>query len=425
LLPPATRLEQLHPRFSRLHEERGHVSWRCKDAPQAIDAFCAREHQSGAAASWSMLEGLYRLTGDAAERRHRRRPRGHAQAPAAEVVTATPVLRRRALRRRSRSSAPICCGTAITRGDAAAGQIGIARDVLDDAELLLEAVLALAPDYRAARHDYAAGAGRTHKYQQARPRDRALLRLEPGNRTTARCYATACVGLGEHEKAIAALPRAARRARRIADLHLSIAHALKTVGQARGRSTPTARRPPPGPGFGDAYWSLANLKTYRFTTRDRAHARRGGGADAPVDRYHLCFALGKALEDRGEYAESWRYYERGNALKRAESRYRPEIIETNTRSRSRSARASSSQPRRLGRTAADPIFIVGLPRSGSTLLEQILASHSQVEGTQELPDIQRIVLGAAGPRSRPRQSALSGRAGADDAEDFRGWASNI
>ena len=115
---------------------------------------------------------------------------------------------------------------------------------------------------------------------------------------------------------------------------------------------------------------------------------------AVVDRYHLCFALGKALEDRGDYAQSWRYYERGNALKQAEIRYLPEITEINT-----AAVGAALHPRVLRRARAAgvirrpiPSSSLGLPRSGSTLIEQILASHSQVEGTQELADIQRIVM---------------------------------
>jgi hypothetical protein len=113
---------------------------------------------------------------------------------------------------------------------------------------------------------------------------------------------------------------------------------------------------------------------------------------AVEDRYHLCFALGKALEDRGEFAESFRYYEIGNALKRSESKYRAEIIENNTRQQIQVCTAGFFAARRgWGAPNPDPIFIVGLTRAGSTLLEQILASHSQVEGTQELANIQQIV----------------------------------
>jgi hypothetical protein len=111
-----------------------------------------------------------------------------------------------------------------------------------------------------------------------------------------------------------------------------------------------------------------------------------------VDRYHLHFALGKALEDRGDFAGSFACYARGNALKRIESNYRPEIIENNTRQQIEVCTAEFFAARLgWGAPDPDPIFIVGLPRSGSTLLEQILASHSQVEGTQELPNIQQIV----------------------------------
>jgi tetratricopeptide (TPR) repeat protein len=271
--------------------------------------------------------------------------------------------------------------------------------VLDDAELLLEAVLTLAPDYRAARHDYALVLIERHKYQQAHAELEKLLQLEPENRQYRTLYATACVGLGDHEKAIPLYRELLVGAPRAPDLHLSVAHALKTLGRREEsidsyRAAAAAR-----PNFGDAYWSLANLKTYRFLDEEIARMRAEETAPGTplVDRYHLCFALGKAYEDRGDYAESWRYYESGNALKRSESRYRPEIIETNTRRQIEictreffSARAGS------GAQEADPIFIVGLPRSGSTLLEQILASHSRVEGTQELSDIQRIAVDLQG-----------------------------
>ena len=179
------------------------------------------------------------------------------------------------------------------------------------------------------------------------------------------------------------------------DLYLWLGHALKTVGQvpeaiAAYRAAAAAR-----PDFGDAYWSLANLKRYRFDDAEIARMRsaEASAATAPADRAHLCFALGKALEDRGETPDSWHYYERGNALQRADSRYRPDILETNTRQQMAvCTRDFFAQREGWGAPDADPIFILGLPRSGSTLIEQILASHSEVEGTQELPDIQRIVV---------------------------------
>src|SRR5204862_6765930 len=159
--------------------------------------------------------------------------------------------------------------------------------------------------------------------------------------------------------------------------------------------------------FGDAYWSLANLKTYRFTDDELARMRQIEGADATklVDRYHLCFALGKALEDRGEYEESFRYYERGNAFKKSESRFDLGAMERTLKVQARLCTREFLAARAGGGCGRpDPVFIVGLPRAGSTLLEQILASHSQVGGTLELADIARIVQQLRGRENRDTPS---------------------
>ncbi|MFM7786471.1 MAG: sulfotransferase family protein, partial [Gammaproteobacteria bacterium] len=139
---------------------------------------------------------------------------------------------------------------------------------------------------------------------------------------------------------------------------------------------------------------LANLKTFRFEDPelDAMRALAAKPAQQAADRYHLCFALGKALEDRSEYAESFEYYARGNALKRTECRYRPEPYENSTRrQRELLTEVFFAERRGWGCESAEPIFVLGLPRAGSTLLEQILASHPQVEGTMELANIPRLV----------------------------------
>jgi hypothetical protein len=157
---------------------------------------------------------------------------------------------------------------------------------------------------------------------------------------------------------------------------------------------------------------LANLKTYRFTDPEIAHMRseEANGKIALTDRYHFCFALGKALEDRADYAESFRYYERGNALKKAECLYRPEVLERAAELQKSLCTAEFFAARDgSGARTAAPIFIVGLPRSGSTLIEQILASHSKVEGTMELADIPRLVQDLQGREtqgSKPRYPAI-------------------
>jgi len=395
------RLEALQPRFSRLHQERGMCFVALKDAPNAIAALLRAVNINPALpASWSMLVGLYRMTGD---------PENAATAAAHvqtleglphEVVAATSLFSDGELG----AAEQMVRGYLLTHGDHVEAmrllaRIGMARDVLDDAEVLLEAVLALSPDYRAARCDYAQTLVLRHKYAQARDQIDQLLALDSANPDYRSLAATTAVGLGENERAIGLYRDMLADMPGNPDVNLWLAHALKTVGQVPEaveayRAAAAAR-----PDFGDAYWSLANLKLYRFEDAEieRMRAEEAAPITGLIDRYHLCFALGKALEDRGETAESWRYYERGNALKRSESRYRPEVIETNTAKQIAvctrdffASRAGWGDPR------PDPIFILGLPRSGSTLLEQILASHSRVEGTQELADIQRIVLDLQG-----------------------------
>jgi tetratricopeptide (TPR) repeat protein len=391
------KLQRHHPRFSRLHEERGHCFVVMKQAPQAIEAFLAAVNINHALpASWSMLEGLYRMTGQAENAAMAASQMATLKNLPHEVVAATGLFMDGDLD----AAEPMVRAYLLQHGNQVEAmrllaRIGIARKVFDDAELLLAAVLELAPDYHAARAEYAEVLIELHRYQEAR---RELDRLSRGEAERRPYYqgllATAAVGLGEHERAVGLYRDLLQGTPADADLHLSIAHALKTLGQSDEAIASYRRAAACRPGFGDAYWSLANLKTYRFTDEEltRLTAFQAEPTIGVADRYHLHFALGKALEDNGEFAESFHYYQLGNALKRSESRYRPEIIENNTRQQIEVCTAEFFASRGgCGIPDPDPIFIVGLPRSGSTLLEQILASHSQVEGTQELPNIQQIV----------------------------------
>ena len=395
------RLEQLHPRFSRLYQERGHCYVALRDAPQAIDAFLKGVNINPALpASWGLLEGLYRMTGQPENARTAAAHIATLKDLPPEILTATGLFSDGDwLPAENMVRAYLLKHGNHVEGMRLLARIGMERNVWDDAEILLEAVLTLAPDYHAARYDYARVLLERHKYLRTREELEKLLKLEPKNRSYLTLYATTIVGVGEHEKAIELYRELLADAPQAADLHLSIAHSLKTLGRRQEaieayRAAAAAR-----PDFGDAYWSLANLKTYRFGEDEiaRMRAEESSSGTALVDRYHLCFALGKALEDQGKFEESFRYYERGNAFKRSESRYRPEIIEQNTRLQIENCRAELfSRHEGAGAQNPDPIFIVGLPRAGSTLLEQVLASHSRVEGTQELADIPRMVLDLQG-----------------------------
>jgi tetratricopeptide (TPR) repeat protein len=397
-----------------LFQERGHCYVALREAPSAIEAFLQAVNLNPALhASWNALKVLFKMTGQTAEAE---RAAAHVAKLAAlppEIVTATDMF----------SDGELVPAESIVRdfllkhgnhveGMRLLAKIGMKLEVLDDAELLLESALILAPDYHAARYDYVLTLLQRHKHARALEEIERLLKLDPANRAYRITHATAEAGIGNHERAVELYRVLIAETSQAPDLHLSVAHALKTLGKQQEAIDAYHSAAACRPSYGDAYWSLANLKTYRFPDKDIAEMRAQEAAPniRREDRYHLCFALGKALEDRAEYAESYQYYERGNALKKAELRFRIEPIERNAHLQSTVCTREFFVARQgYGCHRRDPIFIVGLPRSGSTLLEQILASHPKVEGTMELPNILRIVgeLQGRDPESaNPRYPAL-------------------
>jgi tetratricopeptide (TPR) repeat protein len=399
------RFEKLHPDFGRLFQERGHCYRTAGESGGAIEAYRrAVALNPSLLASWKALTALCQAAGQKREAAAAAEQAAQLERLPAPVLSASGMLAEGDVYGAER----ILRQFLLKHGNhleamRLLAQIGVQLDVLDDAEFLLESVLTFDPGYHIARYDYAVVLGKRHKHAAALEEARKLLKIDPRHRAFRTVYATACVGLGHHEEALRVYRELLDETPQNPELHLSIAHALKTQGhQAEAiesyRGAAAARAD-----FGDAYWSLANLKTYRFTDEELARMRQIEAADATklVDRYHLCFALGKALEDRGQYEESFRYYERGNAFKKSESRFDVGVMERNLRLQASlctreflAARAGGGCQR------ADPIFVVGLPRSGSTLVEQILASHSQVEGTMELADIPRTVQQLSGRENR-------------------------
>jgi tetratricopeptide (TPR) repeat protein len=420
------RLEDIHPKFSRLFQERGQCYVALRRAADAIESFERAVHLSAALpASWSALSTLYRMTGRTTDAET---AAAHVAALAKlppEIVTASAIFADGDVHR----AECLVRGFLLEHGDHIEGmrllaRIGIELDILDDAELLLENVLVLAPDYHAARYDYAIVLLKRHKHVRARQEIDRLLALEPGNRVYRTTSAAVYMGLGDYPSALPIYHALLSETPGNPDLHLSVAHALKTLGKTQSAVESYRTALAHKPDYGEAYWSLANLKTYRFTDSELSAMRDAQSAPriALVDGYHLCFALGKALEDRGDYGGSFAYYERGNGLKKPLGRYRPEIIETNARlQRSVCTREFFAARRNFGCDSAAPIFIVGLPRAGSTLLEQILASHSAVEGTMELADVPRRVqdlLGRTHDDTRPRYPGVLTELSSWDCERF-------
>lgn len=269
-------------------------------------------------------------------------------------------------------------------------ELGTRFHALDDAEFLLESCIALRPDYLMGRYDYVRVLNRRQKFEQAVAEAKALWQLAPDNPHFQLLLGHQYMAIGDFDAALAIYEAMSLALPNDANIGLMRGHALKTVGLQDDAIASYRRAYALKPDYGDAFWSLANLKTYTFTAAEIAQMQANEAARhiSTVDRYHLCFALGKALEDRGDYAQSFAYYDRGNSLKRDEMNYSAERMHGDLAAQKQfcgpelfAAKAGS------GCAAPDPIFVVGLPRAGSTLLEQILASHSQVEGTLELPNI--------------------------------------
>ena len=262
-----------------------------------------------------------------------------------------------------------------------------------DAEKLLSRALELAPSFEPARHNYAIVLYRQQKGEEALAQVEVLLAHEPNNSGYRNLMAAVLARLGEYERAIPLYLKLLKDFPRESRIWLSYGHALRSVGRQDECIAAYRRCIAFAPTFGEAHWSLANLKTFRFTPAEveamGAVLQRSDLRNE--DRYHLHFALGKALEDAGAYAASFEHYAQGNKLRRADGGYNADETTAHMR-RSKAlftrdffaARAGSGCP------APDPIFVVGLPRAGSTLIEQILSSHSQVEGTMELPDLAHL-----------------------------------
>jgi Flp pilus assembly protein TadD len=276
-----------------------------------------------------------------------------------------------------------------------------------DSEHLLTRALELAPSFHSARMHLAIVLNRQGRPADALAEVERLLEIDPHNPNYRNLQAAVLVRLGEFERAIAIHAKLLAEYPRQARVWMSHGHALKTAGRQDDCIEAYRRSIALEPALGEAWWSLANLKTFRFTPDDIAAMRAQLERTdlRPEDRFHFDFALGKALEDAGDHASSFEHYARANALRRRGILYdAAETSEHVRRSKSLFSRAFFEERRGHGCDAPDPIFIVGLPRAGSTLLEQILASHSAVEGTMELPDIISLVRTLGGRKARSQTS---------------------
>ena len=261
---------------------------------------------------------------------------------------------------------------------------------LDDAETLLTTCLELAPAYSDARHDYAGLLVRQTRPAEALAEVERLLSHDPASVAWRKLKAAILLHLLEHERAAAVYEELLREAPGDAGLHASLGHCLRILGRRDDSIAAYHRAIALAPQAGEAYWNLANLKTYRIGD-DELEAMRAALANPALgdeERTHFHFAVGKALEDREHYEESFAHYADGNRMRRRNVSWDAEQFSDYVERCTQVFTKEFFETRAgFGTEAADPVFVVGLPRSGSTLVEQILASHSAVEGTTELPQI--------------------------------------
>ncbi len=291
------------------------------------------------------------------------------------------------------------------------GELGLSLGALADAQNLLARCVELAPDYSAARFALANVFYKRHRYDEALAQLDILLGGDPGNAAWLTLKAATLVDVNDHASAIPLLAGVIAQNPAYRQAYLSYGHALRAVGSVDEAIVAYERCIELGSGQGEAYWSLANLKTYRFTDAQIA-AMEGLLQDKSCafrDYYHLLFALGKAREDRGEYRHAMAAYAKGNQV-----RGRSVPWDSREFSRNTAELKAFFTPEFFASVAGQgcdstaPVFIVGLPRAGSTLLEQILASHSQVEGTAELADIIALARRLSGKQRREDISRYPG-----------------
>lgn len=398
-------LHAIDPQHSRAFQEKGHLQMANRELQPAIDAYeSAVARDPALIVSWKALMGLHAMDNNPKGANTARIHVEKLQALPQELLNISSLINEKRLD----IAEPLCRkflqqdphNVEAMRLLAA---IGVELGITDDAEQLLEAALKFDPGFHHGRFDYVGVLQQRQKFEAAFNHANHLKEACPDDVNYKRLYANICINVGRYDEAIETYHEVLTVDPENPQILLMCGHAAKTIGRIQEAIDYYRRCYMAKPEYGDAFWSLANLKTYSLSDEELAIARRSEAAEktSVVDRIHLCFALGKALEDRGEHTSSFEYYERGNQLKLDQLAYDSNLITMEIDAQIAVCTAELFETKSVsGHPAADPIFIVGLPRSGSTLLEQILASHSEIDGTFELPNILNAVVKLNGRRMK-------------------------
>ena len=265
------------------------------------------------------------------------------------------------------------------------------KNILDEAQFLLETLVALQPKMIPARLQLFHVLMRRQRFHSAFDIAASLNKDAPTDTgEIKRAYAAAAFAVGNIEEAKDLYAQLAKNAPADHLIPISQGHIFNAIGERENAVAAFQRCISLKPAHGDSYWSLANTKSYRFDDDEIASMQKLEESDplSTLDRVQICFALGKALEDKNLFDDAFNYYDRGNSLKLPTTHYDPVQLRKRVQAQIDVCTSELFESRQhVGVQNIDPIFIVGLPRAGSTLLEQILASHSQVDGTMELHNV--------------------------------------
>lgn len=386
------RLKELLPENGRAYQEEGHVYRSLGKTQQAIVSFeRATQHNPALEVSFrSQLELLDEKKQPQRFRRAREQLDRLLLLPKPLVAVIDLLAQEKILKAEQLCRQFMQKNPRNLEGMRLLAEIGLRFGVLEDAEYLLETVVEAAPTHTDARIDFIKVLRKKQNYGKALAQAKVLVDAEPESLRFKSVYAIECMQTGDFDGAVACFDEILSYLPKDPVTLISKGHALKTQGNLEGAISSYRKAIQAYPQCGEAFYSLANLKTYKFgETELSAMTALLSQADLSyMDRVYINFALGKAHEDRRNYTESFGYYKTGNLLKKTKSRYSAAKMSDELKAQKDICTKSFFLERPdFGHSAADPIFILGLPRAGSTLVEQILSSHSKIDGTMELPNI--------------------------------------
>ncbi|UTW54676.1 tetratricopeptide repeat-containing sulfotransferase family protein [Kordiimonas sp. SCSIO 12610] len=390
------KLREAQPDFGRGFQEQGHLYLKTGDKKAALVAFTrACEANPALEASWRMQAGLLAEQGSEQESKLAQAQALRLQQLPKELLSVTNLiaegrlLKAEGLCRKFLKNQPHH-----VEGMRLLADIGSRLGVLEDAEFLVESAREFAPDNIQVQIDYIGVLRKRQKFEKACLEAKALYERDPANPVFQSHYAIESLQAGDFDKALELFDQILTTIPDDATTLTSKGHALKTIGKQDEAIKCYQKAGTINPRMGDAFYALANLKTYTFSDAELSKMQKAEDSGQLLTNHQsqFCFALGKAFEDRQDFSKAFTYYERGNKLKRIQSRYQADQMAEELTAIANACNESLFEKHtRTGDVAPDPIFIVGLPRAGSTLLEQILASHSMVDGTLELPNILSMV----------------------------------